>query len=331
MRAIVCDLDGTLADCRHRLHHVLPGAKRDWNKFFAEMSADTVIEPVKELLELVGNAIEDGSECAVIFSTGRPETYRVETEEWLSKNIWHWEWYWHGGHVDQWRLYMRPANDTRPDHVVKREMLDRIRADGYDPFIVIDDRPSVVAMWREAGLVCLQAAPGEQPMPASAQLTLMVGPSGAGKSNWLAHEDLGYQAPEPAREKFGIEDAHVLSSDQIREDLCGDFRDQSKNTEVFEALHAVAKTRLKHGLPTVIDATHLRRKDRMSAAQLVPATNPVRYVVIDRPLEEKIATRGWRPESLVRKHDQHMRSQIKDILAGDGLPNVTVYDLRRTP
>jgi predicted kinase len=319
MRAIICDLDGTLADCRHRLHHVLPGAKRDWNEFFAEMSADTVIRPVRDLLEMVGAADHEGYDCAIVFSTGRPEDYRPQTDHWLYTHLPH--------RAQGYRLYMRPANDTRPDHVVKREMLDRIRDDGYDPFIVIDDRPSVVAMWREAGLVCLQAAPGEQPMPAEAELTLMVGPSGGGKSSWLETKRMLMNGNDDL--DFDVYGCQILSSDGIRGEY-GDFRDQSRNQQVFEALHDIARARLKHGLDVVIDATHLRRKGRMSAAQLVPATNPVRYVVIDRPLEEKIATRGWRPESLVRKHHQHMQSQIKDILAGDGLPNVTVYDLRKS-
>ena len=38
-KAVIFDIDGTLADCSHRLHHVT-GDKRDWNKFFAEMSED---------------------------------------------------------------------------------------------------------------------------------------------------------------------------------------------------------------------------------------------------------------------------------------------------
>lgn len=321
MRAIICDIDGTIADCRHRLRHVLPGAKRDWDKFFAEMSADTVIEPVRDL---VWQAVAQGDweTIALVFSTGRPENYRQETESWLRAAGFHVG----GESLPYQRLYMRPSGDTRADHVVKREMLDRIRADGYDPFIVIDDRPSVVAMWREAGLVCLQAAPGEQEIPQSAVLTLAVGPSGAGKSSWIDRKRL-YGDDDGL--DFDIYQCQILSSDAIRGDLCGDFRDQSKNAQVFEALHAIAKARLKHGLPTVIDATHLRRKDRMTAAQLVPAANTVRYVVVDRPLEEKLETRGWRPEELVRKHHEHMKQQIKDILRGDNLPNVTVYDLRK--
>jgi predicted kinase len=156
----------------------------------------------------------------------------------------------------------------------------------------------------------------------------MVGPSGAGKSTWLHGED--------ARE-MGIKSRFIVSSDEIREDLCGDFRSQDRNDEVFAALHAVVKTRIRHGLETVVDATNLRRKDRMAVAALAPADSPVHYVVIDRPMEDKRRNAGWRAEivgkdgapfDLIAKHDQMFRSQLKDILAGDGLPNVVVVDMR---
>jgi hypothetical protein len=325
-KAIICDIDGTVADCRHRLHHVLPGGKRNWDRFFEGMVDDPVIKPVRDL---VWHATTQGDweEIALVFSSGRPETYRVETEVWLRAA---------GLPLDSFssdRLYMRPANDTRPDHVVKREMLDRIRADGYEPFIVIDDRPSVVAMWRESGLVCLQAAPGEEPIPSTAVLTLMVGPSGAGKTRWLDLACLyAESAPEGSWVNLGIRGQHIVSSDEVRQDLCGNIRDQSRNQEVFAAVHSVAKARLRAGLPTVIDATHLRRKDRMTAAQLVPATNPVRYIVLNRPLEAKLRDGGWRLDvdggRFMERHEQTFRSQLRDILAGDGLTNVKVYDLR---
>lgn len=34
-------------------------------------------------------------------------------------------------------------------------------------------------------------------------------------------------------------------------------------------------------------------------------------------------------EGLLERHDQTFRSQIKDIMAGDGLPHVSVVDIRR--
>ncbi|WP_189397886.1 hypothetical protein, partial [Mesorhizobium sp. M2D.F.Ca.ET.178.01.1.1] len=61
---------------------------------------------------------------------------------------------------------------------------------------------------------------------------------------------------------------------------------------------------------------------------LAPYGSPIQYVVIDRPLSDKLATLGWRPEELVRKHHERMQSCLRDILAGDGLPNLTILDLR---
>lgn len=305
MRTAIIDIDGTLADCRHRLHHVLPGQRRDWEAFFAAMDEDDLIEPVAHVVRSMADQYK------VVLCSGRPENYRAVTEAWLDRHS-----------VPRDALYMRPAGDTRADHIVKAQILDGIKADGYDPFVVIDDRQSVVDMWRERGLICLQAAPSAAEFPSSAKLTLMVGPSGAGKTTYI---------------QSNFHASHVISSDQYRSDLCGDFKSQEKNNEVFAAVHETAKARLKHGLPVVIDATHLRRKDRMTAAQLLPHQNEVRYVVINRSMESKRRDGGWRndikdgegkPFDLLAKHEQTFNSQIKDILAGDGLPNVTVTDLR---
>lgn len=305
MEVLLCDIDGTLADIRHRLKHVLPGSKRDWGAFFALMDEDGLVEPVQKVVAAAAKSFP------VVLCSGRPEEYRALTEAWLARH-----------NVPFERLYMRPEGDLRQDSIVKGEMLATIRGDGFEPFAVIDDRPSVVAMWRDRGLLCLQVSPGDPEIPASAVLTLMVGPSGGGKSHWLQSE---------AATAMGISPSHIISSDQIRADLCGDFRDQSRNAEVFAAVHSIAKARLLNGLPVVIDATHLRRKDRMTAAQLVPAMNLVRYIVVDRPMDEKRRDGGWRlglEIDLLARHDQTFRSQRAEILAGDHLPNVTVLDLR---
>lgn len=305
-KAVIFDIDGTLADCSHRLHHVTGGNKR-WDQFFATMGEDACYAVIRDLVEMCREG-----DYRILLCSGRPDNYRDVTVAWLDKND-----------VFYDQLYMRPAGDFRADRVVKSQLLDGIMSDGYEPHFVVDDRPSVVSMWRERGLTCLQCRDWHDDKPAvsTATLTLMIGPSGAGKSTFLASER--------ARE-FGIHHSHVLSSDQIRADICGDFKDQTQNDAVFAALHATAKTRLSHGLPVVVDATNLRRKDRMECAELA-AKGPVRYIVIDRPLEEKKRDGGWRNElgfDLYAKHDQTFRSQIKDILRGDDLPNVEVIDLR---
>ena len=38
---IIVDIDGTIADVRHRLHHVKDG-KKDWNAFHAELHRSTM-------------------------------------------------------------------------------------------------------------------------------------------------------------------------------------------------------------------------------------------------------------------------------------------------
>lgn len=309
MRAIICDLDGTLANIEHRLHHV-KGPTKDWDAFFEGISDDTVVGPIADILDMYAF-----DETTVLLCSGRPEQCREKTVEWLSRND-----------VEYTKLYMRPDDDRRPDHIVKSQILDGIIADGYEPIFVLDDRPSVVNMWRTRGLTCLQCAPSEPNIPNTAILSLMVGPSGAGKSKWLT----GYEASDV----FGIRHEHIVESDALRRDLCnGNSYDQSKNNEVFSALHAIVTTRLRNGLPAVVDATNLRRKDRLEVASLAQGRCPVRYFVIDRPMEEKRRDGGWRNElgfDLIAKHDQTFRSQLPDILAGDNLPNVTVIDLRRS-
>ncbi|MBP3954381.1 AAA family ATPase [Gemmata sp. G18] len=218
---------------------------------------DPVIEPIRELAVLVA---QQGHK--IILVSGRSDAVQQETKEWLGRNG-----------VPYSELHMRPAGDYRQDFIIKSEILDNLLAAGNEIAFVVDDRPSVVAMWRERGLTCLQCRDWDEAKPAKPGiLTLMVGTSGAGKTTWLQSEE--------AEGDYGIDPSHVISSDQFRRELCGDFRDQTKNDAVFAAVHAVAKTRLGHGLPTVIDATHLRRKDRMESVRLANGGPVLR---LDRP------------------------------------------------
>lgn len=155
-------------------------------------------------------------------------------------------------------------------------------------------------------------------------LTIMVGPSGAGKSTWLNTMH--------AR-SMGIKPRHVISSDEIREDMCGDFKDQSRNREVFRAVHELTHCRLANGLDTVVDSTSIRAKDRISLVNIGRNYDAnVRYVVIDRPLEEKRKTGEWRNEisnfDLIGRHHETMQSEIGNILHGDDDPLIIVHDFR---
>lgn len=143
----IFDIDGTLADCSHRIHFVREKPK-NYRKFMSLLNEDTVVAPVKEVLDSL--AFGDGNR--IIFCTGRDEHYRAVTGKWLRDNL---------IEVTDATLYMRPRGDYRPDVDVKRDLLARIRADGFDPKMVFEDRSRVVDMWRKEGLICAQVAPGD--------------------------------------------------------------------------------------------------------------------------------------------------------------------------
>lgn len=149
-----------------------------------------------------------------------------------------------------------------------------------------------------------------------ATLTLMVGPSGAGKSTWLLSDEA---------KLLGITPDQVISSDSIRAELCGDFKDQRRNKEVFKLVKKRASDRLDNGQDTVIDATNLSYRPSMVALN---GNNPIRYIVVNRSVEEKRRDGGWRNDlsiDLIGKHDQLFQLELPDIMCGDGLSNVTVY------
>ncbi len=142
---ILCDLDGTLCDITHRLHFVNNKEKKDWKNFFAGIAEDSLNLKVDLKLRDYRDAGHD-----IIFVSARPDNYRKQTEEWLDKNI----------TFPYLSLIMRPANDKRPDTEAKKTILDKYFPDKSFIKVVIDDRPSVIRMWRENGLDVIDVGPG---------------------------------------------------------------------------------------------------------------------------------------------------------------------------
>ena len=146
---IICDLDGTLADCEHRVHHVQSKPK-NWDAFYAGIKDDRANYPVLNLLHTYLSAeIEYG----LIFCSGRPERCRDDTEYWLHQQGFH------RGHKAPYSLFMRQDGDFRADHIVKQDILDA-HIDKERVLFVLDDRQQVVDMWRRNGLTCFQVAAG---------------------------------------------------------------------------------------------------------------------------------------------------------------------------
>ena len=149
-KAILVDIDGTLADVDHRLHFIRGTeregkGKKDWHSFHDQCIHD---QPNLWCMELVKIYKENG--FTIILLTGRGEDYRKQTLTWLSQ---------HNIPFDE--LHMRAKTTHLADYEVKKETYEKEIAPKYNIRFVLEDRASVVAMWREIGLTCLQCAPGD--------------------------------------------------------------------------------------------------------------------------------------------------------------------------
>lgn len=142
MKCYLFDIDGTLADCSHRIH-LIQGTPKDWDGFFAACHLDTPIPHVVDLLNTLTGRTK------IVYVSGRSDQCREETETWLRKNS-----------LPLGPLYMRKQGDHRDDDIIKIELLAQLRVDGFDPIMAFDDRDRVVAAWRAAGVPCAQVAPG---------------------------------------------------------------------------------------------------------------------------------------------------------------------------
>ena len=142
MRAVIFDIDGTVADITHRRHFVASKPK-NWAAFNQTMHMDA---PKHDIIAIMDTFRQEN---AIIMCSGRGMEWMQVTMDWLGK---------HGVVYD--RLYMRPVKDYRADNIIKKELLDQIIADGFEPWLVFDDRDQVVKMWRENGITCCQVAEG---------------------------------------------------------------------------------------------------------------------------------------------------------------------------
>jgi len=134
----VFDIDGVVADVRHRLKYVEQKPK-NWFAFFAAAKKDPT-HP--RGVELVRQYAEDHE---IIYVTGRPKHLRSDTEAWLDLHD-------IGGH----RLIMRPGGDRRPAAVVKVEILQTL-SQGRQVAVVVDDDEKVMKAVAAAGFPTLHA------------------------------------------------------------------------------------------------------------------------------------------------------------------------------
>jgi phosphoglycolate phosphatase-like HAD superfamily hydrolase len=134
----VFDVDGVLADVRHRLRYVERRPK-DWDAFFTAAVDDP---PLPDGVALARASAED---CEVVYVTGRPERCRADTLDWFAR---------HG--LPAGRLAMRAARDRRPARVAKPQLLRALARDRVVA-VVVDDDEQVCDAYERAGWRVLRA------------------------------------------------------------------------------------------------------------------------------------------------------------------------------
>lgn len=129
-KAIICDLDGTLALMDKR------------NPFDASHAdKDELNLPVANTLKMFA---KEGYQILLV--SGREDRFREPTVRFLEKYD-----------IRYHQLWMRPSKDFRKDSLIKREIFDAEILDNYYIEFVLDDRDQVVEMWRkDLKLTCFQ-------------------------------------------------------------------------------------------------------------------------------------------------------------------------------
>jgi hypothetical protein len=143
-RIIIFDIDGTLSNCEHRRQFVRTEPP-NWDAFNAACHTDKPHYDIVWLNHLMAN-----DDAFIIVASGRSDEFRKETLIWLNEN----------GVIFE-DLCMRKQGDSRPDNIVKKEILDGIRLRYGEPYMAIDDRNQVVDLYRSEGIRCLQVNYGD--------------------------------------------------------------------------------------------------------------------------------------------------------------------------
>jgi hypothetical protein len=143
---LIFDLDGTIANQTHRLHLVKSHPRR-WQEFFDLCGRDTPYKHIRLIMRALWNVsrgFDAIPKLKLFIVSGRPDSHREVTEAWL----------WKYG-IPYHEMYMRVAGDTRPDTVIKAEILDQLVAE-HEVLCAFDDRPSVIKLWKSRGIPVLE-------------------------------------------------------------------------------------------------------------------------------------------------------------------------------
>lgn len=132
---VILDLDGTIADTRHR-QHLVQGPSPHWVQYSMACGQDRVVPGVLALVQslaLSGNTI--------VIVSGRHNEAREATLFWLLR-----------ARVPHGPVFLRNPGDLRPNVPVKLDFIHRVRAMGFYPRLAIDDYAKVAEAYEAIGI-----------------------------------------------------------------------------------------------------------------------------------------------------------------------------------
>lgn len=136
---VIFDIDGCIA-------LVPPGRRMDFKDAEACSALMMANAPSKGLIHLIQLLYNAGKE--IVLMTARPDTFRDCTIGYLVQH-----------NVPYHILYMRTAQEADwHDYDLKKRMYERLKVRGCNVLLAVEDRHSVVDMWRQQGVLCLQPA-----------------------------------------------------------------------------------------------------------------------------------------------------------------------------
>lgn len=135
VKAVIADMDGTLANVSGIRHHVVSRPKN----FDAFHAASEFVPANVQAIEFCRRHFASGHVIVVV--TARMQKWEPATRRWLDRNM----------PVPFDGPFHRQDGDLRPDVQVKRE-IHRYLIRHYDIRGAVDDNPKVVALWHELGI-----------------------------------------------------------------------------------------------------------------------------------------------------------------------------------
>ncbi|MCY3411819.1 MAG: hypothetical protein INQ03_09320 [Candidatus Heimdallarchaeota archaeon] len=132
MKAVLCDLDGTLYNVSHRIHLI----NQSWKSFFNAIDKDIVNQWCLDLLKGMNH-----QGYKIILLTGRPEEYKDITKELLDRD-----------QVPFDELIMRKNGDYRKDYEFKEQIIETI---DDEIILAIDDQLAVINVFKKYNIPAL--------------------------------------------------------------------------------------------------------------------------------------------------------------------------------